>query len=78
MLPAGNISISAVTTEVKKEDGDKKKDNDTTNTFSSPKEKEDLRVIRDVMRVGSLAKGLLLSGDNHVCLVVLCAEKPTK
>lgn len=30
------------------------------------------------MRVGNLAKGLLLSGDNHVCLVVLCAEKPTR
>lgn len=29
------------------------------------------------MRVGHLAKGLLLRGDNTVELVVLCAEKPT-
>ena len=30
------------------------------------------------MRVGALAKGLLLSGDTAVDLVVLCAEKPTR
>jgi zinc finger RNA-binding protein len=30
------------------------------------------------MRVGLLAKGLLLKGDTDVQLVVLCAEKPTK
>lgn len=29
------------------------------------------------MRVGHLAKGLLLQGDNSVELVVLCADKPT-
>ncbi|XP_074115838.1 zinc-finger protein 72D isoform X3 [Cotesia typhae] len=75
-LPAtGNATAPAA--EVKKEEVEKKKD-DTTTTFANPKEKEDARVIRDVMRVGNLAKGLLLSGDNHVCLVVLCAEKPTK
>lgn len=30
------------------------------------------------MRVGLLAKGLLLKGDDDVQLVVLCSEKPTK
>lgn len=30
------------------------------------------------MRVGCLAKGLLLNGDTAVDLVVLCAEKPTR
>jgi hypothetical protein len=30
------------------------------------------------MRVGVLAKGLLLHGDTAVNLVVLCAEKPTR
>lgn len=30
------------------------------------------------MRVESLAKGLLLHGDTHVKLVVLCSEKPTR
>ncbi|CAG5083723.1 Similar to zfr: Zinc finger RNA-binding protein (Danio rerio) [Cotesia congregata] len=75
-MPAtGNATTPAA--EVKKEEAEKKKDENTT-SFANPKEKEDLRVIRDVMRVGNLAKGLLLSGDNHVCLVVLCAEKPTK
>lgn len=68
-----------------KEDPDKKKtttpqkeDGSDGNLFSFQKEKEDSRILRGVMRVGNLAKGLLLSGDNHVCLVVLCAEKPTR
>ncbi|XP_071558805.1 zinc finger RNA-binding protein isoform X2 [Temnothorax nylanderi] len=71
---------------VKKEEADKKKaaatpqkeDGSDGNLFSFQKEKEDSRILRGVMRVGNLAKGLLLSGDNHVCLVVLCAEKPTR
>lgn len=29
------------------------------------------------MRVGHLAKGLLLQGDTNVELVVLCSDKPT-
>lgn len=68
-----------------KEEPDKKKsttpqkeDGSDGNLFSFQKEKEDSRILRGVMRVGNLAKGLLLSGDNHVCLVVLCAEKPTR
>ena len=35
------------------------------------------RLLRGVMRVGHLAKGLLLRGDRTVELAVLCAEKPT-
>lgn len=35
------------------------------------------RVLKGVMRVGHLAKGLLLRGDRTVKLVVLCSEKPT-
>lgn len=35
------------------------------------------RILKGVMRVGVLAKGLLLRGDSEVNLVVLCAEKPT-
>ncbi|CAL8101229.1 unnamed protein product [Orchesella dallaii] len=35
------------------------------------------RVLKGVMRVGHLAKGLLLRGDRIVRLVVLCSEKPT-
>ena len=46
------------------------------------REKEDAaagpRVLKGVMRVGVLAKGLLLHGDLNVHLVVLCSEKPTR
>lgn len=47
-------------------------------SFSFQKEDRDAnRILKGVMRVGHLAKGLLLRGDNTVELVVLCAEKPT-
>lgn len=36
------------------------------------------RLLKGVMRVGLLAKGLLLKGDEQVQLVVLCSKKPTK
>jgi len=36
------------------------------------------RLLKGVMRVGVLAKGLLLRGDVHVQLVVLCTDKPTR
>lgn len=34
--------------------------------------------MKGVMRVGDLAKGLLLSNKLNIQLVVLCSEKPTK
>uniref|UniRef100_A0A667Y3V0 Zinc finger RNA-binding protein n=1 Tax=Myripristis murdjan TaxID=586833 RepID=A0A667Y3V0_9TELE len=45
------------------------------------KEKKEVpkdRALKGVMRVGVLAKGLLLRGDKNVNLVLLCSEKPTK
>ncbi|XP_032903135.1 zinc finger RNA-binding protein-like isoform X2 [Amblyraja radiata] len=36
------------------------------------------RVLKGVMRVGVLAKGLLLRGDRNVNLILLSAHKPTK
>ena len=36
------------------------------------------RMLKGVMRVGLLCKGLLLRGSLNLHLVVLCAEKPTK
>ena len=36
------------------------------------------RSLKGVMRVGVLAKGLLLHNDLNVHLVLLCAEKPTR
>lgn len=88
-LSAPNSNTNSVTQNstndvAKKEDSKAKaatpqKDEESDgNILSFQKEKEDARILRAVMRVGNLAKGLLLSGDNHVCLVVLCAEKPTK
>lgn len=50
-------------------------------SFSSKKEDDSAappRVLKGVMRVGVLAKGLLLHGDLNVHLVVLCSEKPTR
>lgn len=35
------------------------------------------RVLRGVMRVGLVAKGLLLKGDKDLELVLLCSNKPT-
>ncbi|KAM4708098.1 zinc finger RNA-binding protein isoform 2-T2 [Discoglossus pictus] len=46
-----------------------------------PEEKKEStkeRALKGVLRVGVLAKGLLLRGDRNVSLVLLCAEKPTK
>jgi zinc finger RNA-binding protein len=35
------------------------------------------RLLKGVMRVGVLAKGLLLKGDSHIQLVLLCSQHPT-
>uniref|UniRef100_A0A3Q3WGS2 Zinc finger RNA-binding protein n=1 Tax=Mola mola TaxID=94237 RepID=A0A3Q3WGS2_MOLML len=53
-------------------DQDKAKDED------EKKEPAKDRALKGVMRVGVLAKGLLLRGDKNVNLVLLCSEKPTK
>lgn len=48
--------------------------------YRDKKEEESVapRILKGVMRVGVLAKGLLLHGDLNVHLVVLCSEKPTR
>lgn len=55
-------------------DLDKTKGKDT----DDKKEGNRDRALKGVMRVGLLAKGLLLRGDKNVSLVLLCSEKPTK
>ncbi|XP_074649610.1 zinc finger RNA-binding protein-like [Tubulanus polymorphus] len=57
--------------KVKKEE--ESKEGETEDSASAPP-----RALKGVMRVGVLAKGLLLHGDLHVHLVVLCSEKPTR
>lgn len=39
---------------------------------------ESARDLKGVMRIGLLAKGLLLHGDLDLQLVVLCNDRPTK
>ncbi|KAL3976446.1 hypothetical protein ACER0C_022332 [Sarotherodon galilaeus] len=54
---------------------------DQDKTKEEDKEKKEPakdRALKGVMRVGVLAKGLLLRGDKNVNLVLLCSEKPTK
>ncbi|XP_058825975.1 zinc finger RNA-binding protein isoform X2 [Topomyia yanbarensis] len=66
--------------EADKKDGkDDQNKPDANQMISFHKEVEGgtVRLLKGVMRVGLLAKGLLLHGDNTVHLVVLCAEKPT-
>lgn len=36
------------------------------------------RILKGVMRVGLLAKGLLLRGDRAVQLILLCSQKPSR
>lgn len=45
-------------------------------SFQQAGDNGQVRMLQGVMRVGALAKGLLLQGDNTVQMVVLCAEKP--
>nr|XP_019939877.1 PREDICTED: interleukin enhancer-binding factor 3-like isoform X3 [Paralichthys olivaceus] len=53
-----------------------KENKDDTETETESIDSED-RVLRGVMRVGLVAKGLLLKGDKDLELVLLCSNKPT-
>jgi len=50
----------------------------TTSAAAAAAAVEGLRELKGVMRVGLLAKGLLLHGDLELQLVVLCHNRPTK
>uniref|UniRef100_A0A3Q1EYY2 DZF domain-containing protein n=1 Tax=Acanthochromis polyacanthus TaxID=80966 RepID=A0A3Q1EYY2_9TELE len=50
---------------------------DQMDTRKDDKETTEERVLRGVMRVGLVAKGLLLKGDKDLELVLLCSNKPT-
>jgi len=47
-------------------------------TTSAAADVETVRELKGVMRVGLLAKGLLLHGDLELQLVVLCHNRPTR
>ncbi|XP_062399206.1 zinc finger RNA-binding protein isoform X2 [Sardina pilchardus] len=70
-----------ITDQDKGKEEDKEKDKDKEKEKEKEKEKKEIpkdRALKGVMRVGVLAKGLLLRGDKNVNLVLLCSEKPTK
>jgi len=50
----------------------------TSATAAGTPSVESVRDLKGVMRVGLLAKGLLLHGDLELQLVVLCHNRPTK
>ncbi|KAI8041543.1 hypothetical protein M5D96_005808 [Drosophila gunungcola] len=74
-------SDAAAANKKDKADKPSEKDGRDNQIFSFHKDADNggnvVRILKGVMRVGYLAKGLLLHGDNAVELVVLCAEKPT-
>ncbi|XP_071774562.2 interleukin enhancer-binding factor 3 homolog isoform X1 [Centroberyx gerrardi] len=60
------------------EKGSSKSDSDGTEADKESEHKEQVtRSLRGVMRVGLVAKGLLLKGDLDLELVLLCKDKPT-
>ncbi|XP_032372805.1 zinc finger RNA-binding protein isoform X2 [Etheostoma spectabile] len=66
-------ALKLVSDIITDQDKDKVKEDD-----KEEKEPAKDRALKGVMRVGVLAKGLLLRGDKNVNLVLLCSEKPTK
>uniref|UniRef100_A0A4W3HN94 Interleukin enhancer binding factor 3b n=1 Tax=Callorhinchus milii TaxID=7868 RepID=A0A4W3HN94_CALMI len=54
------------------------KDGETKEGEQKSTEQNASRTLRGVMRVGLVAKGLLLKGDLDLELVLLCRDKPTK
>ncbi|XP_032514501.1 zinc finger RNA-binding protein isoform X3 [Danaus plexippus] len=84
--PKGQPSKSQIKQEDKKEEKvEGKEDGRDNQLFSFVAEGEAApcatsgaaRALKGVMRVGLLAKGLLLRGDKDVRLVVLCHDRPT-
>lgn len=75
----GEIKKPSLMPEVKKDEGDKKKEGEEKKPEPLMKPTEQTnRKLKGIMRVGALAKGLLLRGQLNVELVVICAEKTTQ
>ncbi|XP_018575863.1 zinc finger RNA-binding protein isoform X3 [Anoplophora glabripennis] len=70
-------SGTAAKTDAEKNSDQQKEDGRDNQLFSFQQDRDANRILKGVMRVGHLAKGLLLRGDTNVELVVLCADKPT-
>ncbi|XP_037933341.1 zinc finger RNA-binding protein 2-like [Teleopsis dalmanni] len=76
---AENPDENGISAKKEKYDNTQMKDGRDNQMLSFQKEADsgNIRILKGVMRVGCLAKGLLLQGDNIVELVVLCSDKPT-
>lgn len=57
---------------------DQNKEKTTSKENENKSEESAYRQMKGLMRVGPLAKGLMLTGDKDLDLVVICSEKPTK
>ncbi|XP_022919912.1 zinc finger RNA-binding protein isoform X2 [Onthophagus taurus] len=73
--PTGNGQDEQKGEEVK--NIEQKEDGRDNQLFSFQQDRDTARMLKGVMRVGHLAKGLLLRDDTNVELVVLCSDKPT-
>lgn len=71
--PASEVNDTAAADSEKAEPDANTEDGDV-----EMKETPKKRTLQSVVRVGTLAKGLLLKGDTNVELVLLCQEAPTQ
>lgn len=71
--------VSDTLEEAKKKDAELKKESEGSSKDSEPAAVKpgSTRILKGVMRVGALAKGLLLKGQSTVELVVLCTNEAT-
>ncbi|KAK9874750.1 hypothetical protein WA026_005561 [Henosepilachna vigintioctopunctata] len=77
--PADGATSKPVANKVESDEikPQQKEDGRDNQLFSFQQNRDANRMLKGVMRVGHLAKGLLLRGDTKVELVVLCDDKPT-
>uniref|UniRef100_A0AAF5Q2K8 DZF domain-containing protein n=2 Tax=Wuchereria bancrofti TaxID=6293 RepID=A0AAF5Q2K8_WUCBA len=72
------VSDSLAQEEIKKSDNEIKESQEEGIASHSTETQQPDRILKGVMRVGLLAKGLLLKTDREVQLVVLCSQPPTR
>lgn len=76
--PTTTQTNTALKTETVKEAADAVPMEASNDVVKKSDDTQVYRALKGVMRVGLLAKGILLKGDTDVQLIVLCAQKPTK
>ncbi|CAL9707988.1 unnamed protein product [Knipowitschia caucasica] len=71
-------ALKLVSDIITEQDTGKEEDKDKDKEKKETPAKDRSGTLKGVMRVGVLAKGLLLGGDKSVNLVLLCSDKPTR